>query len=155
MIVNKVYQIFTSPDFFVSRLKITSGRWPDTMTGQRNFCSVKLLLSPVKILEKYVAKPLCNFLIAFLQRDKNLSFTGEDLAGCSKMSVRRDPSTWPASDVSGRSRPHSGRTFSVHRPLFRALGFVSLLWLTDCKQNCFKRFLMWFARLSFFPSNMK
>jgi len=64
---------------------------------------------------------------------KKLRFTVEDLIVHSRMnsvtvSTWHDQSTWPASDVFGRSSHHSGRTLSVDRLLFWALNL----------QHCYK-----------------
>ena len=100
-------------------LKIIFGRWPHTMTVQRNFCLVKSRFWPVKILGKKLTNPCaifyCNFLVLFsiLQREKNPGFTGKDLVGCSRIRVSQE-CAWQVNVTGewscGRTRCHSGRT---------------------------------------------
>ena len=57
-------------DEILSGLEIIFG-WPDTITGQRNFCPIKSGVSPVKILGRKVDKSLCFYLYFYTETKKS------------------------------------------------------------------------------------
>ena len=70
----------------VIRVKVTANLG-QIFDPKWNFCSVKSRFWPFKTLGRKVNLSLCKFLFVFLERDKNIRFTGEDLAVCSRMRV--------------------------------------------------------------------
>ena len=107
-------------------LKVIFRQWQDTMTGQRNFLSVKPCFWLVKILEK--GYPGVNLF--FLIGDSNLMYFYKETKSkiyrwgfgclCENESVH-DQSTWPTTKGFGLSSCHPGWTLSVDRRLFQAL----------------------------------
>ena len=104
-----------------SGLKIIFGWRQGIMTSHGNFCLVKSPFWPVKNIGKKVNWSLCNFLFMNVIIDTKSKIYRWGISNLFKNESICDWSTWPASEVLGRSSCLSDRTLSVDWPLFWAL----------------------------------
>lgn len=91
------------------------------MTSHGNFCLVESPFWPVKNIGKKVNSSLCNFLFMNMIIDTESKIYRWGVSYLFKNESICDQSTWPASEVLGRSSCLSGQTLSIDWPLFWAL----------------------------------